>query len=42
MTERNASRGFLYTSLPETDSTETTELTADSVTEGTVPTAADD
>lgn len=31
MTNYNASRGFMYTSLPGADSTETTKLTADSV-----------
>jgi len=29
MTTYNASRGFMYTSLPGADSTETTALTAD-------------
>jgi hypothetical protein len=42
MTERSASRGFLYTSPPGTESTETTEPTADSVADSSRPATADD
>jgi len=41
MTNYNGSRGFMYTSLPGADSTETTELTADSV-EAETQAVADD
>jgi len=40
MTNYNASRGFMYTSLPGADSTETTKLTATVESETDTETAA--
>ncbi len=41
MTNYNTSRGFMYTSLPGADSTETSELTAD-IADGDATAVADD